>query len=347
MLVNLLANIGIILINIYLVLKFSKTELDAHQFTQKQRVQYITLESIVGAALMYFSVTILDVRFDFRFILFSLSMKFLGQRITYSTIGILAVIRFAFGGIEVSVINLLFSLFFILTINRVFNMAKQRFETLGQLLTLNYYYIFLSIPALMMTLGGGKIILEILLFEIFISTAFTMMINAILRDVYQLATLTVTDGLTGLYNSRKFYKDIETIPQGETDYALIILDIDNFKTFNDVHGHLIGDNILRSLSAALDNMSAEDYSFYRFGGEEFVTVLKDDTKKLAYNIAKRIEDKVNQITILDNANQELKFTVSIGIAHQRRDEKLLDTFRRADKAMFVAKANGKNQIIID
>lgn len=93
-------------------------------------------------------------------------------------------------------------------------------------------------------------------------------------------------------------------------------------------------------------MSVKDYSFYRYGGEEFVTILKDNTGKSAYNIAERIKAEVNQMTIFDSQGKEINFTVSIGIAYQRKYEELLTTFDRADKALFVAKANGKNQIII-
>lgn len=347
MTVSLLANIGIILINIYVVGKIAGAELNPQKFSQKQRIQFIVLESIVGVSLMMFSATFMDVRFDFRFLLFSLCMKFLGKRITLWTIGIVAMMRFFFVGFNVSIVNLAVSLTFMLTISSVFKLAQNRFEMLGQLLLINYLYIFLKIPALMYTLNDGWFVLQMSTIEIVVSTVFTMIIHSVLRDVYHLASLTVKDGLTGLYNSRKFYQDLDVIPLEEKDHALIILDIDNFKTFNDVHGHLIGDNILKALSTALQNVCSGNCAFYRFGGEEFVTILKDDTGKLAYSIAKRIEDEVSRIECFDDQGLKLKFTVSIGIAYQRKNEELLTTFHRADKAMYIAKANGKSQIIID
>ena len=347
MTMSFLANIGIILINIYVIWKIAGAELDPRKFDQKKRIQFIILESIVGVSLMMFSATFMDVRFDFRSLLFSLCMKFLGKRITIGTIAIVAIMRFLFGGLLISVINLAISMVFMLTISYAFKLASSRFGTLGQLLAINYYYIFLTIPGVMITLQNGAFIFQIIMVEIAISTVFTMIIYSVLRDVYHLASLTVTDGLTGLYNSRKFYQDLDAIPTEENDHALIILDIDNFKTFNDLHGHLIGDNILKALSATLHNMCSDHCAFYRFGGEEFVTILKDDSGRLAYSVAEKIEDEVSRITILDDKGGELKFTVSIGIAYQRNNEELLTTFYRADKAMFVAKTNGKNQIIID
>lgn len=94
---------------------------------------------------------------------------------------------------------------------------------------------------------------------------------------------------------------------------------------------------MKALSATMHNMCSDHCAFYRFGGEEFVTILKDDSGRLAYSVAEKIEDEVSRITILDDKGGELKFTVSIGIAYQRNNEELLTTFYRADKAMFVAK----------
>lgn len=212
MTMSFLANNGIILINIYVIWKIAGAELDPRKFDQKKRIQFIILESIVGVSLMMFSATFMDVRFDFRSLLFSLCMKFLGKRITIGTIAIVAIMRFLFGGLLISVINLAISMVFMLTISYAFKLASSRFGTLGQLLAINYYYIFLTIPGVMITLQNGAFIFQIIMVEIAISTVFTMIIYSVLRDVYHLASLTVTDGLTGLYNSRKFYQDLDAIP---------------------------------------------------------------------------------------------------------------------------------------
>lgn len=346
MFVNLLANIGIILINIYIVWKIAGIELDSRQFTCKQQIQYTVLESIVGSCLMLFSVTFVDVRFDFRFILVSLSMKYLGARVTISTIAVLAIVRFAFGGLVTSIVNLVTIVVLMLTIKTVYKYAKRRFKTLGQLLIMNYYYNVLLIPGSAYLLKDVIQVFEIFIVSVVVGTIFTMIVYSVMNDVQNLTTQTITDGLTGLYNSRKFYQDLESIPQDALDYAIVILDIDDFKGYNDLHGHLVGDEVIRALSSVLKSVSVKDYSFYRYGGEEFVTILKDNTGKSAYNIAERIKAEVNQMTIFDSQGKEINFTVSIGIAYQRKYEELLTTFDRADKALFVAKANGKNQIII-
>lgn len=346
MMVSILANIGIIMLNIYIIWKIAGDEYKLKKLSWKESIRYIVLETIAGMSLMFFSVTIMDVRFDLRFILISLCMRYLGEKVTLPTIFLLAIGRFLYGGLSISIINFFTAMILILTLGQVYKWSKRHFRTLGQLLTMNYYYIAMLFPGILVTLGNLTKVLEITVARLVIGTAFTIIIHAVVRDFKNLTTLTITDGLTDLYNLRKFYQDLERLDTAQSRYAMVVLDIDNFKCYNDLHGHLLGDKVLQELSRILKSFSGVDYSFYRYGGEEFVTIIKDEDGKKAYTIADIIKNEVSSIAITNDQDELINITVSIGIAYQRSGEDLLVTFDRADKALYVAKVNGKNQIVI-
>lgn len=129
---------------------------------------------------------------------------------------------------------------------------------------------------------------------------------------------------------------------------MIILDVDFFKKVNDSYGHLVGDRILRLLSARLrNNLRIQDTPF-RYGGEEFVIILPNTTGEEAFLVARRLNRIVNQELFTINNNQlTIKVTISLGVASlQDEDDKdgisILD---RADKYLLQAKATGRNRVI--
>ena len=162
-------------------------------------------------------------------------------------------------------------------------------------------------------------------------------------------TLSVTDALTGLYNSRHFYDQLR-LEIGRTDryshpLSLLLLDIDNFKKFNDMYGHLEGDVVLVRLGEVIRRCLRKTDSAYRFGGEEFTVILPETTGDAATVLAERVREEYENEAFhpLDRLNP-LHETVSIGVAQYIPQEGLRPFLKCVDSNMYKAKRQGKNRV---
>jgi diguanylate cyclase (GGDEF)-like protein len=127
-------------------------------------------------------------------------------------------------------------------------------------------------------------------------------------------------------------------------FALIMMDIDNFKAFNDTYGHQLGDTVLRSVARAVKNtLRAEDVAA-RYGGEEFVVILPETDAQEAMMIAEKIRASVAAVEI-PHESKKLHVTISLGVStfpeHGGEKEALI---RLADEALYTSKRNGKNLV---
>ena len=166
------------------------------------------------------------------------------------------------------------------------------------------------------------------------------------RQIFQYAT---QDQLTGLY--RKYYflqlaehRLCKGLPNG--GFQLLIMDIDYFKNFNDIYGHLKGDDCLRAIGGAIiHSVRMQDFSG-RFGGEEFMCLVNSCLNQ-ALAVADRIHEAIGQIQLFDDSGQEIRVpTVSIGIASFEPGESVNQLIGKADKAMYRAKQSGRNQTVV-
>jgi diguanylate cyclase (GGDEF)-like protein len=126
---------------------------------------------------------------------------------------------------------------------------------------------------------------------------------------------------------------------------VLIADLDHFKAVNDTYGHLAGDSVLRSIAKAMvESVRACDH-VGRYGGEEFVVVLPNTGIKGAMDMAERIRRKIRLVTF-NNDGEEFSMTLSIGVALCHDDDKSVEAIlKRADDALYRAKANGRDQVI--
>lgn len=165
--------------------------------------------------------------------------------------------------------------------------------------------------------------------------------------------LALKDALTGLANRRQFDAFIDAemgrARRSQTELALLMIDVDHFKPFNDRYGHLAGDECLRKVGAIItDNIKRPGDLAARYGGEEFAVVLPGTDYVGAFLVAEKIRRAVLQATIAHNDSPEGAVTVSVGVcasngASQVRSEDLIGA---ADKALYVAKASGRNMSVI-
>lgn len=154
--------------------------------------------------------------------------------------------------------------------------------------------------------------------------------------------LSITDDLTGLYNHRHFFKALEAelvrMKRQGTSLSLLMFDIDNFKQYNDLHGHIEGDRVLKKIGSIVKNSIRSNVdSGYRYGGDEFAVLLIGATREQALGIAERIRS-----TIEESGFERI--TVSIGLAEFNDQYDLEGFVKTADHAMYMAKNSGGNRI---
>lgn len=158
--------------------------------------------------------------------------------------------------------------------------------------------------------------------------------------------LSQIDPLTNTFNRRRINQSLEYLHQQHqhSPYAVILLDLDHFKSINDRFGHHMGDKVLVAVSQELNHHLREHDLVGRFGGEEFILILKHSSHIKAHQIAERCRAAIEALIISNDEGQSIRVTASFGIAqshHELRPQQLLS---QADKALYAAKASGRNQI---
>jgi diguanylate cyclase (GGDEF)-like protein len=154
--------------------------------------------------------------------------------------------------------------------------------------------------------------------------------------------LSITDDLTGLYNHRHFFKTLEAelarLKRQKTSLSLLMFDLDNFKKYNDLYGHLEGDKVLKTVGEIVKNSIRSNVdSGYRYGGDEFTVLLIGASVDRAMTIAERIRTSIEQ-------GESHHITVSIGLSEYRDHFDLEGFVKSADDAMYRAKNGGGNRV---
>ncbi len=166
---------------------------------------------------------------------------------------------------------------------------------------------------------------------------------------HQALKMAYTDPLTKTNNRTAFndqvMREIKRAERSEQHLSLIFVDIDHFKSINDEYGHACGDMALASTAAWIkDSVRGSDVVF-RYGGEEFVILLTDTNLDAAALIAERIRADIESHTLAYGMDI-LNITASLGVSSLRGNDSLEGFIKRADEAMYRAKANGRNQVCI-
>jgi two-component system, cell cycle response regulator len=162
--------------------------------------------------------------------------------------------------------------------------------------------------------------------------------------------LAVTDGLTGLYNHRRFQEklgeEIERADRHREPVSLLLLDIDHFKRINDAHGHPFGDAVLRALAAALGRLARRVDCVARYGGEEFAVVLVNTDRRGCRATAQRVLKAVRALRVPLPGGGDFRFTASVGSATCPDDARTReDLVRCADRALYAAKHGGRDRAV--
>jgi two-component system, cell cycle response regulator len=157
----------------------------------------------------------------------------------------------------------------------------------------------------------------------------------------------LTDGLTGMQNRRYFDDALREylleFRRIEKPIGLMILDLDHFKQVNDTHGHDVGDEVLRTVSNCLRDMTRYHDVVARLGGEEFAVVAPNMSEDQLFKLAERIRKEIASFPIMAD-NMRLRVTASVGLAIWDGKETADEFYRRADKQLYQAKRQGRNRV---
>jgi diguanylate cyclase (GGDEF)-like protein len=168
--------------------------------------------------------------------------------------------------------------------------------------------------------------------------------------VKQLELMATTDPMTGLLNKRsleaEFERRIKSASRFGKKLAVLVTDIDKFKSVNDTYGHAVGDLVIKGLGAVLARCKRDTDAVARFGGEEFVIVCEETDTEGAFALAERIRTELEK-TVFATEMGPLKVTCSLGIAEFPRDGRTREElFHRADEALYEAKRGGRNRTCV-
>lgn len=161
-------------------------------------------------------------------------------------------------------------------------------------------------------------------------------------------TMSITDGLTGLYNIRYFNMHLESEimlakPASGKKFSILMSDIDHFKHFNDTYGHPIGDLVLKEVSSVLKNSVRSSDIVARYGGEEMIILLRGSSLRDSLNVAEKIRKSVENC-VVKSFNDSFRVTISLGVSAFQPKDTVYTIIKRADEGLYKAKQSGRNKV---
>lgn len=172
------------------------------------------------------------------------------------------------------------------------------------------------------------------------------------EQLRQVREETIIDALTGLVNRKVFFERFDLArqaPDAHGNLCLLLADIDHFKNINDNYGHLLGDKVIRQVAQTMNVSVKGGDTAARYGGEEFAILLPNTSLGNARKLAEQIRQKVERIRVRrsDNGSTLGVVTISIGVACYRQGDSADGLIHRADMALYAAKNNGRNQVMLE
>lgn len=178
-----------------------------------------------------------------------------------------------------------------------------------------------------------------------LTTIFNHMVDRLREGREALERLTVTDGLTGLFNRRRLMETLaveaERSQRGAGPFTVLMIDVDHFKQYNDSHGHQAGDTVLSRVAEVLRDVIRQVDTAARYGGEEFLLLLPQTSAEAAVEVAERLRKKVSSAE-LDGE----RVTVSVGVAeYPGNGDTVEGVIAAADAALYRAKMDGRDRVV--
>jgi diguanylate cyclase (GGDEF)-like protein len=167
------------------------------------------------------------------------------------------------------------------------------------------------------------------------------------KAISTIEQLAIIDDLTQVFNRRQMYKILNDQKalgdRGIHPFSICIFDLDHFKIVNDTFGHSAGDIVLKTVAQeAQKNLRNIDH-IARYGGEEFILILTNMETREAMICAERIREMIKEL-VFENMPEKFRITISVGVTEYQSGEFIQDAINRADKALYRAKANGRDRV---
>lgn len=181
-------------------------------------------------------------------------------------------------------------------------------------------------------------------------TGYLAIYNNITREK-EIEEASFIDELTKVYNRKKFNSTLDTFFELKSNYtgttALVMIDIDHFKAINDLYGHIVGDEMLITLSRFIEGQTRKSDLFCRWGGEEFVLLLTDITYEEAIKLSEKLRQSITSMpceTLKKHIGIDKHIACSFGVTMLRDFDTQQSLTERADKALYLAKNRGRNRV---
>lgn len=348
---GVIINISILITGFYFMSKLSKFPLDSNLSLPRQ-ILIGLCSGLLCFILMRFSIpTFSHTLIDFRHIPLIIAACYIGAIPTMITAIIIAATRLSFD-ISPETITISTCYIFIGIILSIYGHNSQR--------SMRYRAIQFSIITIAMIC-----ISYLLITKDFIRTLkFTGLITSystiglllafmLLKDLKKQKTDMMAfqdqaqqDFLTNLLNKRMFEQTLRDMLKDEESIVLMLMDVDHFKQVNDKHGHDAGDIVLKEIAEILNSYTEHKQKNYRIGGEEFSAIFTDGPVLSVIRIAEKIRQQIASHPFVLPDGQVIYITISIGLGCSKNVAKnSISLFRRADRALYQAKSDGRNKVI--
>lgn len=162
--------------------------------------------------------------------------------------------------------------------------------------------------------------------------------------------LSELDGLTDVYNravlDRELPQQLQLAQHARGDLALLLIDLDHFKRINDQYGHSVGDQVLRGFAHMLKSVFNNHKLIFRYGGEEFALLLPAMSASDATQVAERLRQETQSMTVDNQDGHTVTVTTSVGVALAKPGDTAMSLLQRADEALYQAKQSGRNRVCL-
>ncbi|AWI06715.1 GGDEF domain-containing protein [Clostridium drakei] len=321
------------------------------------KIAFGVLNGTCGCILMFYTIPISNkTLMDLRIITLIISAIYCGFISVLSTSVMLAIFRIGYFGINessvIAVINLfVLSLFFSLVFKLKINVRKKW-------IIMNILNLTTASMIFLILIKDFNKLLLVLINYWFASILVSIIVFCVLQyisktnELYRKLKIESTeDFLTGLINVREFdrllNRSIKEAIEKNEDLSILLIDIDFFKKVNDTYGHAVGDMVLKDLAYILKQSCRSFDIVSRNGGEEFTIILLDCDSNHSYKIAEKVRINIEKHCFKLPNGEKLNITVSIGVSsYPDKVKDINNILKIADDALYLAKRNGRNRVVL-
>ncbi len=195
---------------------------------------------------------------------------------------------------------------------------------------------------------NSLIVYTLLEFLCFLIIYYALMAQkAYIKNNIMIKDFAMIDSVTNLNNRKRVDQEIVRLAAKKNAFGVVLIDLDDFKRVNDCYGHLVGDQLLYEIAEVFRGTTRAKDFVGRYGGEEFIMFIQNQDPAAVLLVCQRIRQAVSKTLFLENSQQPFKITVSIGVSMHYADEDLKKSIHQADLALYKAKKQGKNTVVMN